>query len=149
MKISLIDALFAMIHKLSNTHTQNPWMKNSFWKDELNDWVTNQYLVSLGQKVGQRYVKIQCSWTTCALTCFVLCVREGNLCLIGQTTSHNYNENKEMTALKPCVPPPIEHDTVMFTWQLDIQIHPSRGKKGVGACRGRGVKCYSFKSQCF
>lgn len=35
-----------------------------------------------------------------------------------------------------------ERDTVMFPWQLDIQIHPSRGKKWNGV--GQGGKCYSF-----
>lgn len=57
-----------------------------------------------------------------------------------------------MTALKLCVTPTnptpqFERDTVMFTWQLDTQIHPSHGKKGDGV--GQGAKCYSFKSQCF
>lgn len=40
-----------------------------------------------------------------------------------------------------------EHVTVMFAWQLDIQIHPSHGKKqnGLGPGWGGNVVCIFFK----
>lgn len=37
-----------------------------------------------------------------------------------------------------------ERDTVMFAWQLDIQIHPSPGEKWNGV--GRGVNAILFLS---
>lgn len=69
-----------------------------------------------------------------------------NLTLIGQTTLNCYKENKEMTLLKLYVTPPtsqFERDTVMFSWQLDIQIHPSHGKKLFWLVQG--LKWYSLK----
>lgn len=82
-------------------------------------------------------------------------VRERSLSSIGQTAHRSYKENKEMTVLELCVEPP--HAPLpfpfwawrfMFTWQLDIQIHPKSWKERKGNRAGQGAPCYSSASLC-